>query len=168
MSQITLYAISGQFASLLALQDSDELPPEVIADTLDALDGDFEAKAVAVAHVVENLKAQAEVIADRAKSQADRAKRMLARSESLKAYLQFHMLAVGKKKIEHEDFDIRLQDNPPAVVIDDETAVPDTYKVQPETPPKYIDKPALARDLKAGKEVPGARLEKGQHLRIVA
>lgn len=168
MSQITLYQLSGQFSSLLALQDSDELPPDAIRDTLDALEGDFEAKAVAVAHVVENLAAMADVIKAKAKLQLERAARMQARSDSLKAYLQFHMQAVGKEKIEHEDFDIRLQDNPPAVVIEDEAAIPDTYKIQPETPPKCVDKQHVARDLKAGVAVAGARLDRGQHVRITA
>lgn len=167
MSQsLALYVLSEQYQSLLALQDTDDLPPEVVRDTLDALEGAFEDKAVAVAHVIENLAASAMMIKTRADAQLLRAERLLARSDSLRAYLQFHLLAVGKKKIVHDDFDIVLQDNPPRVIVDDETQIPDTYKVQPETPPKRVDKQAIAKAIKAGTEVPGAHTETGQSVRI--
>jgi len=59
---VRLFEITSQFKALAALEDSDELPPEVIADTLEGLEGDFEAKTIAVAKFILSLEANAAAI----------------------------------------------------------------------------------------------------------
>jgi hypothetical protein len=161
-----LYELTAQFKSLELLADAEDLPPDVIRDTLEGLEGDFDAKVVAVAKVILSLQHDAEGIEELAKRQAARAKRLADRAESLKAYLLANMQAIERKKIQSEFFDIRVQNNAPSVMVGDEKLIPEEYMRTPPPPPKVPDKTAIAEAHKAGLEVPGTHPLQGQHLRI--
>ncbi len=168
MSGPALYVLTEKFKAFEEFASMEELPPEVIADTFESIDAEWEEKAVAVAAYIKNLEHTAVGIAQAAEAMDRRAERLGKRAESLKAYLQFHFQAMGKSKLENELFVIALRKNPASVVIDDEKQIPESYWVQPEAPPKRIDKKALADDLKAKKDVPGAHLFEGERLEIKA
>lgn len=161
-----LYELAEQHRQLMQLAESDELPPEAILDTLDSLTGDIQEKAVSVAHVIENLYASADAITAVAKRQKERAERLQQRADSLSSYLLLHLQAVGIKKIEHTDFTIAVRENPPAVLVEDEALIPRAYYVNVPKPEDRLDKEAVKRDLKAGVDVPGARLFKGNRVDI--
>lgn len=163
---LKLYEISNQFQALEQLGDSDDLPAEVIADTLEALAGDFDSKAVQVAKFVLSLEANAAAVEHAAKAMGARSARIRSRAESIKAYLQFHMQALEKKRIETPELIITRRPNPPAVVITDEHAVPAQYWVQPEPPPARLDKKAIKNAIDAGTRVEGAYVEAGERLEI--
>jgi hypothetical protein len=165
-SALKLYEISNQFQALEQLGDSDDLPAEVIADTLEALEGDFDTKAVQVAKFILALEANAAAVKAAAKAQAERAARIAKRAESITAYLQFHMQALQRRRIETPDLVIKLQKNPPAVVITNEHAIPAKFWVQQEAPPKRIDKKAIKQAIDAGERVDGAYVEAGERLEI--
>ena len=78
MSALTLYQLTGQFRELEALADSDDLPPEVIRDTLEGLTGELEVKAISVAAFTRNLEASADMIDEAAKAMQTRARRLRA------------------------------------------------------------------------------------------
>lgn len=68
--------------------------------------------------------------------------------------------ACGMTKISCPLFTITLAKGRESVVVDDENSIPDDLmRVKTEIAP---DKTAIAAKLKAGEEVPGARLERGQ------
>ena len=164
-----LYELSATFQEVEALGSLDDVPAEVIRDTLDGIQVDFKEKAVQVGFFCENLRATAREILARAAAMEERAKRMLARSDSLQSYLQFNMQATGIFKIECPYFTLALKKNPPAVIVDHEGSIPEKYWVQPEAPPappKRIDRKAIAADIKAGIEVPGAHTESGERIEI--
>jgi hypothetical protein len=165
-SALKLYEISNAFQSLEQLGDSDDLPDEVIADTLEALEGDFEAKAVQVAKFVLALEANAEAIRLGATQMMARSNRIANRAASIKAYLQFHLQAMDKKRIESPELVISRRANPPAVVITDEHSIPAQFWIQPEPPPKRIDKKAIKAAIDAGERVEGAYVEAGERLEI--
>ena len=166
MTALKLFEISAQLLQLEMLTDSDDLPAEVIADTLEALEGDFESKAVQVAKFVLSLQANAAAVADAAKAMKERAERIQKRADSIRAYLLFHMQAINQKRIETPELVIRRQNNPAAVVVTDEHAIPAQFWVQPEPPPLRIDKKAIKAAIDAGARVEGAYVEAGEHLRI--
>ena len=85
MTALKLFEISAQLQQLEMLTDSDDLPAEVIADTLEALEGDFESKAVQVAKFVLSLQANAAAVADAAKAMKERAERIQKRADSIRA-----------------------------------------------------------------------------------
>jgi hypothetical protein len=166
MIALTLFEISNQFQSLGLLAESDDLPAEVIADTLEALTGDFDVKAIQVAKFILSLEANADAVKEAAKATADRAARIQKRADSIRAYLQFHMEALQRPHIEDIEITLKLKKNPPAVVITDEHAIPAQFWVEPELPPKRLDKKAIKAAIQAGDRVDGAYIEAGERLDI--
>lgn len=164
---MSLFSLTEQYRSLLALADSEtDIPEQVLADTLEALGGELEVKAQNVARFVANQEAFAEAVENAAAVMAERAKRLRNRCTYLRQYLLTNMLAADMKKVETPELVLAVKKTPAAVVVFDEAAVPDTYKVQPPLPPPRLDKRAMAEAMKAGTDVPGARLEGGYRLEI--
>ena len=163
---LSLYQLSGDYLAVAnKLADSD-MPPEVIADTLEGLAGDLEEKCTNVALFVRNLEATAESIKAAEKQMAERRKVIEAKAESVRRYLKDNMQRTGITKIESPYFALTLKKNPPSVVIDDPTAIPADYLVTPPAPPPAPDKKLIAQAIKDGFEVPGCRLEQGERLEI--
>ena len=166
MSNLTLWELGDQLREFERIADSDDIPEEVIRDTLEALQGSFEQKAVAVGKFVLSLQANAAAVKAIATAQAERAKRIEKRAESLKAYMLFVLQAAQVKRVETAELTIRRQNNPAALVISDQFSVPEEFWVQPPPPPREIDKQALKEALKQGRTVMGAYLDQGEHVRI--
>lgn len=180
----SLFALVGQYRQLETLDESEDLPAEVLRDTLEALTGDIEVKATNVARYVLNVEATAQAVENAAKAMAARAKRIRNRADSVREYLRSSMEASGITKIESPEFVLALKKNPPAVVIDNEAQIPEAFKVMPEPAPPPVarpDKKAIADTLKAHavvlsalKEddvvpawpVPGAHMEASRRLDI--
>jgi hypothetical protein len=164
---MTLFELGAQYKSLEALLDSEDLPEEVIRDTVEGLTGEIEHKAVNVAKVVLHLKKQAENIMEVAEAMAARATRIQKRSESLKAYLLFVLQSIDMQKVDTAEMTIRRQVNPESVTVFNESTIPPEYWYQPPPPPKAIDKKKLKEALKDGALIEGAFCERGEHLRII-
>lgn len=161
-----LFEISAQFHELEKLADSDEIPAEVIRDTLESVDAAFEDKAVAVAKMVLSLEAEATAIDAAADQMIDRAWRVQKRANSLRAYLLFQFQSIDKKRIETDELVLNRRANPVAVQITNEHAIPEQFWVQPPPPAKRIDKKAVKDALQAGTIIEGAFLESGERLEI--
>jgi len=168
VSALKLYEIANQFRELESLADSGDLPAEVIADTLEGLQGDMQVKSVAVAQFVRNLEANADLIDEAAKAMQLRANRLRKRAESVKAYLLFQLQATGITKIEAPEFVISVRNNPESVRIAEGVQVPAEYMVTPEPPPPRPDKTKIKAALKAGAHIDGCYLEAGQRVEIRA
>jgi len=96
---------------------------------------------------------------------AGRRKAVENRIGHLKGYLQRCMESADIMTMEAGTHSLRIQQNPPKVVVDSEEAIPPWYFVIiPET--TQLDKKALSEDLKKGVEVKGAHLERGTSLRV--
>ena len=166
MSSLTLFELAAQFHELENLADSDDLPAAVIANTLEGIEGEFDDKAIAVAKFVLSLEANAAAVAEAAKAQAQRAARIQKRADALAAYVCFHMQALQRRKIESPEVRLSVRKNPPAVVITDEHAIPPQFWVQPEPPPKRLDKKAIKAAIDAGERVDGAFVDASERLDI--
>jgi hypothetical protein len=165
-----LYQLVEQYRSLEALDASEDLPLEVIQDTLEGLTGELTVKATNVARYILNTEAMAEAVERAATQMKGRANRMRNRADSIREYLRSNMQGAGITKIEAVEFVLALKKNPPAVVIDDETAIPEDYKVTPEPIPPVArpDKKLIAKAIKDGFTVPGCHLEQAERLDIRA
>jgi hypothetical protein len=163
---ITLYELAGQYRELEELQVSDDLPVEVLRDTLEGLTGDLKGKATNVAAFTRNLEASAETIEQAAEAMKARAAVLRRRAERVRHYLLFCLQAVGIKRIESPQFVIAVRSNPPAVRIAEGATVPAEYLVTPEPPPPHPDKRKLAEALKGGKVIDGVWLEATERLEI--
>jgi hypothetical protein len=165
MTLPTLYKLTEQYRGLIVLDDED-IPDEVVQDTLEALTGDIQEKSMNVAAYCRNLEAAADAIDDAAKQMKDRAAKARKRADSVRAYLLNNMQACGISKIGCPYFSITVKKNPPSVVVFDESEVPADLMVQKPPPPPSPDKTAIKERLKAGEAVPGCRLEQGVRLEI--
>lgn len=169
MSALALYELAAQYRQLQDLADSDDLPAEVIRDTLEGLTGEVEAKSINVAKFILSLEAHADAISDAAKHMADRAQRVRNRAESIRAYLLFQMQATGTTKITCPEFTMAVRSNPPAVGLRDDVELPPEFMAAPpDPPPPRPDKRAILAALKAGRHIDGAWIEQGQRLEIRA
>lgn len=161
----TLALIAAKYrADADKLADLD-LPPEVVADTLEAMSGDLEVKAQAVAYMVRAFEADAAAVAQWAKDAAARAKAIEARAEHLREYLARCLDAAGIEKVDGPGIRIGWRKSS-AVVIDDEAQIPLSLMVCPPAPAPRPDKASIASEIKSGRDVPGAHLEQRRTLQI--
>lgn len=161
-----LYEIALAFradADKLADLDLDE---QTLADTLEGMSGDLEVKATNTAMLVRNLEASAAAIKDAEVKMAERRKALEHRAARIKDHLLASMLVAGIQKIECPYFKLALRENPAAVEIYEPGLIPSDFMATPQTPPPAPDKKAIAAALKAGQDVPGAKLTRGTRLEI--
>jgi hypothetical protein len=166
VSALKLFEITRQLRALEDLSLDEDVPPEVIRDTIEGLQGDFDAKAVDVAKFILALESNAAEVKEAAKRMAARAAAIERRADSVRNYLLFQMQSANVTKIARPEFVIRRATNPPAVQIRDPALIPAEYWVQPEPPPPRVDKTLLKAALKAGAVIEGAFMESGERVEI--
>ena len=161
----TLYDLAAEMRHVADTLADMDLPAEVVADTLESVAMPFEQKAEAVAAVAKTYDAQADAIEAAARAMAERAKAKRTRAASLRDYLLANMQRAGISKIECPWFRIAVRQNPEAVVIDDESAIPADYRR--EIPAKHEpDKALIKSALQDGYSVPGVHLARATRLEI--
>lgn len=167
-----LYEISNDYRAIMALLEetdaTDAVGMEAVSNALEQVGGEFVAKATAVVHYSQNIAADVAMIdaeLDRLKKRRDS---IAKRGQWLTDYLFAHMQLTGISEVNHPAnlFTIKLQNNPPSVVVDDEAAIPAKFMTQPEPPAPRPDKKAIQAALKEGEDVPGVHIEQKQRLVI--
>lgn len=167
MSNISLYEAANQLAPLL---DSgiDPETGEMSEELIKAL-SQFEGKGQSVAAYVLNCEATAEMIYAAADKMAKRAEPLKKRAERMRQYLSFHMKQTGTASITADDksFQVRLLvDRDEAVEVFNEEQIPLGYMETPPQPPAKPDKVAIKKSIKAGTDVPGAKIIRRDRLEI--
>lgn len=150
MSGIQLYKLADEY--LLACDQLSELdmPPEVVADTLESLQGDIQTKATNIGMFIRTLEVTAAGLEEAEKEIARRKRATISRISEIKDYLLHNMQRTGISKIESPYISISLKKNPPKVDILQSGAVPQEFMRQEEAPPPSPDKKAIADYLKQG------------------
>jgi len=166
MTLPALYEIAAEYLENLSKLNDLDLPPEVIADTLESISGDMTQKCTNVGFVIRNIETLAAQIKEAEQAMAARRKALESRAEHVREYLLRNMQVCEIQKIESPYFTLSVRSNPPKVVIDDPEAVPDEYWRQPPVPLPELDKKAIAAAIKAGQTVAGAHTESGVSLSI--
>jgi len=163
---ITLYQLASEHrADLEKLADLD-LSPDAVADTLESLGGELQTKAQNIVAFMRNLESTATAIKEAEAQMAARRKAIEKRVARLKDYVLNAMQTNRVERIDCPLFAISIAKNPPAVEIFDERQLPDDYLTDPPPPAPVPDKNLIAQVLKAGRDVPGARLTQGVRLNI--
>lgn len=166
MNKLTLYSLSANYLQALDFLTDPEadLPAEAVNDTLEALVGELEDKAVNVAKFLRNMETMADAIKTAEADMAKRRKALESRVQWLKAYLKGNMEHAGITTIECPYFKLSVQSNPAAVNILNEAAIPGQFKEQVIS--WKIDKTAIKKAIQAGQPVAGASLVNGTRLVI--
>lgn len=149
---MNLYDLNDAYKQL-AYSDAD---PEVIKDTLDSINDEFNLKLDNIASWIESNKSQIEWAKKKAQEFSELAKQLDNRNKSLNEYLTAAIDDRGVKSVQTENHLLRPRNYRASVQITDESKIPADY-VHTETVTK-IDKKQLYGDLKFG-DVPGAELK---------
>lgn len=170
MTSVALYQLTGEYAALMHRLDGMDLDAQTIADTIEAsgLTDALQLKAQGVEMVARAAVQYVPAIdAEIERLQALKAARERV-AQGLRDYLKKNMEAAGIEKIECPFFKISIQANPPAVEVYDPQSLHAIYWKTPEPKPPVPapDKKLIAAAIKAGSEVPGARLTQSTRLAI--
>ena len=159
----TLYELSEQYQELLSMALDPDVDPEALADTMEGLEGEIEAKADGYAKVMKELRAVADARKAEAKRLTDGAKSIEANIDRMKTALETAMRLTGKTKFKTTLFGYSIQKNPPALKIDRPEDVPAEFLIPQE--PK-IDTAGIKKGMKEGAVFDWCHLEQSEGLRI--
>jgi DNA mismatch repair ATPase MutS len=156
----SLQKISERYTKALSdLSELEGMPQEVIDDTMSAIEGEFNEKAVGVSNFINLLDSDVKAIDDEIARLNARKKAIKNKSDNFRNYLLFNMQKSGINKIECPYFTISTVKGRESVIVDDVDQLPDdcvTTKLT-VTP----DKKAIKDQIKSGNEINGARIERG-------
>lgn len=162
-----LYEITGDLLTLQSMLE-DSVEDEVLNDTLEAVQGDFDYKIEQYAKVIKNLEADTDALKNEAKRLTDKRKVLENNITRLKAAMFDAMKATGTSKVKGQLFTVAIQKNGgkvPVIMAEGTTTehLPDQLVKVVESP----DLEAIREVLEAGKVVEGFSLgERGESLRI--
>ena len=156
-----LYELTSDLIELESLN----LDDDSLADTLEAVSGEFNDKAVAILKFTENMSGDIRCLSSEIKRLQERKKVIENRKAKLRDYLLYNMEKSGVTKIECPFFTASIRKGSESVEIENSELLPDEY-VTVEVVEK-ADKNAIKRDLRAGKEISGAKLVRGANTIII-
>ena len=159
----SLYELTEAYQELLSMALDPDTDPEALADTMEAIEGEFEDKADGYAKVMKEMKVFEDAKREEGKRQIDGANVLKAKRERMSETLANAMKLTGKTKFKTAFAGYNIQKNPPALKIDDPSKVPDEFLIPQE--PK-VDSAAIKKELKEGVAYDWCHLEQSESLRI--
>lgn len=160
---MNLFEISNEYLAILQLAEDPDVDPEVLADTMESIEADFEDKADAYAYIISTLKGDAATIDAELKRLKARKDAIEANADRLKKSLEEAMRVTGKTKFKTAMHSFGIQKNPQSVRLVEGETIPEQFLVPQE--PK-VDKKAILAALKSGKTFKFAELFQSEGLRI--
>lgn len=159
---MTLYEITDEYRKLLEIAEDPDMDPDVLRDTMEAIDADLEDKADGYAKVIRTLEAEEAGVDAEIKRLQARKSAVSGNKGRIKDALEKAMRQTGKTKFKTVLFSFGIQKNPPSVAILSEN-IPLDYLVVPDPQP---DKKRILEELKAGAKFEWAELKQTEALRI--
>lgn len=159
----TLYDLTSEYIQLLAMMEDPDVDPEVLQDTMDAIDGEIEGKAEAYAVIIGELTTKAAQIEKEIRRLEEWVDSLEGNANRMKDRLMTSMTELGMKKIETEHYRISVAGNGGKQPLRLTGDVPEEYMyMKPE-----IDTKKIRAALEDGLALDFAHLaERGQHLNI--
>lgn len=172
---LSLYEITNKYQDLFNMFDNTDIYDEDVIqayfDTLEAIEGEFNDKAEAIALFIKNLTAEAEAIKKEKIALAARQAAKENKASYLKAFLLLQMERLDVNKIETAKVRITTRNNAPSLFITDEMEFIDwaeTYQdgdyLRYKTP--EIDKTKIKDMLKLGEKLPFCELRQSRSVVI--
>ena len=158
-----IYEIASNYKEVSEMIYDENVDMQMILDTLESIDGDFEEKADNRAKIIKELDAKAKAREDEAKRLTESAKVLKNRAKRITDGLYDAMKIANKPKFATDLFSFSIAKN----------GGKQTLTVDGEVPKEYTktiienDTDKIRADLEAGKELAFAHLEpRGESLRI--
>lgn len=158
---VKLYEIANDYAEL----SNSDLDPEIIADTLEGIEGEFETKVEQLLAIIKNQQSLEVALKAEAKSLQDRAKAAANKVSNIKNYLAESMMTMEKKSITAGVHSLLIRKGSQSVNIEDLAQLPPEF-VDYETMIKP-DKNLIKEKLKLGDKIEGASLVTGKSSVII-
>lgn len=108
---LKIYEITERYMKVLDLMENEELDSEMLKDTLEGIDIEFEEKAENYCKVLKHLESDIEMLDKAEKNITAKKKRIKNNMESLKNVLYKTMKKTGKDKIKGDIFTLAIQKN---------------------------------------------------------
>jgi hypothetical protein len=164
-TRVTLYDTTAELTALLdQMAEMDEDPTPEAEAAIQATVEQHVRKVDRFAQYLAHLDSQTALADAEIKRLQARRKAMENAQKRLKDYALRVMDEHGFERLDGETATLRVQANPPALSIWNESAIPAEFlTLKQET---LVDKVALKAALRAGREIPGCELTQGRTVRI--
>jgi len=166
-----LYEITHEYRQALAVIGQADLSDlnleeqqQLINDTLEGFTDQFEHKALAIGAFIATLDLEVDALKTMEQRIQLRRKANERKVEYLTDYLHVNMEATKLLDLKDDQIRLTIRNNPPKVIVINETDVPACYKEQEIK--TLIRKNLIAEALKKGNSVPGAYLQSSTRLQI--
>ena len=162
----SLYEITKEYLDALNRIEVDENGEITNYEEIGKKEGEFDAKAEAIALYIKNLSANALAIKNEEANLSERRKSIEKKAEYLKEYLSRLMLVAGKPLIETAKCKLSFRKSMSLNITNEEWFMekyPDLLKIETK---KSIPKKEIAELIKSGHEFVGVELVENQNLQI--
>lgn len=156
-----LYDIANEYAQLL----SEDLPSDMIADTVEAFEGEFTDKVENILGLIKNEQYTCDALKSEAKKLNERAKATQNRIDNLKSYIIESMNTLDKKSMQAGVHALTVRAPSKSVNIIDAHKLPAEF-VEYVTEVKP-DKNLIKEKLNLGEQIEGAEMQVGKPSLIV-
>ena len=137
--------------------DKDNIDPETLKDTMDALTLTREAKLDGLAGLIERDSADIDFLSNKIKQLTEQKRHYENQKNNLQNYMTEVIDDAGIKELHTEHYILKPRNFKQKTIISDERKIPKDYVITKEV--SKIDKKKLYSDMKDGKQIPGAYLE---------
>ncbi|WP_282803967.1 siphovirus Gp157 family protein [Secundilactobacillus kimchicus] len=152
---MSLYKLGADYAQL---SEKEDLDPEVLTDTLDAIHSDMGDKLDNIANWIDNNSSDIEGYKRKIKQLQDAKKKLERQNESLMAYITDSIDAAGIEIFKTEHHVLKPRNYKARVVIEDRGAIP--IEFMRKVPASYEpDKAKLYQALRTNAYIPGVELK---------
>ena len=159
----SLYQVSHETRMAIdELMQLDDMPENVIEDTLESVSGDLHEKQLSVAAYVMNLRGDVVAMKEYEKSMNERRKSIEKKILRLTESIMTSMQVNNQREIPSLELSIKIRMNPASVVIDDDKILPKKYFRVIKEPNKSSIKEAIL----SGINVKGVHLQRKEKLEI--
>ena len=162
----TMYELTADYLEVLDLANDPDIPPEVVADTLEGIGEEIEVKAENTAKILKELEASVAASKAEEKRLAERRKQLETNAQKIKERLFDMMKTTGKVKFKTDLFSFSIQKNggklPVVLDVKDTSELPDDLVKITET----ADLEAIRELLDSGDTRFAHYGERGESLRI--
>ena len=161
-----LYQITQDYLQIMSMMEDPELDPQILADTMEAVEGELEIKAENYAKVIRNLEGDIAAIKVELDRLSAKKKTLENNIKTMKSALQMAMEVTGKTKFKTELFSFGIRKNAPSVIMDEPYIenVPERFLKYSEP---TINRSAIKEAIQNGEDLEGlAHLEQSKSLTI--
>lgn len=145
---MTLRELEGQYSVLFEMAEEGNIDPQIMKDTLECVDYEFEQKAEAYATIIDTLAGEVDTI-DKEVARLTEMKRTRKNNiDYMKKALQRAMITADKKKFKTNFHSFSIRKNAPSLDNVDSFKVPDEYMVVTKT----VNRTELLKAVKANPE----------------